>query len=223
LLFHRHRTNTHFPNHHGELKLPTKENQVQVVIRSRNIEVNERLRQVSTDKITRLVKYLEGMDHAEISFFEERNPRIAKNEVCEVTLSGHGHHVRAKASAIDAFAAVDLVVDKLIHQLTKLKDKLVTKHHQRHHHPKGWEAIEKGGVALLEPISPNPLTADDPLIAKIVKTKQFKVHPMSADDAALQMDLLQHDFFLFTNEETGRSAVVYRRDDGHLGLIDAAK
>jgi putative sigma-54 modulation protein len=217
-------TTTTLPNiQNGELKLPTKENNVQVVIRSRNIEVNERLRQVSTDKITRLVKYLEGMDHAEISFFEERNPRIAKNEVCEVTLSGHGHHVRAKASAIDAFAAVDLVVDKLIHQLTKLKDKLVTKHHQRHHHPKGWETTNKGGVALLEPIEPAPLWTEDPLLAKIVKTKQFKVHPMTADDAALQMDLLQHDFFLFTNEETGRSAVVYRRDDGHLGLIDAAK
>jgi putative sigma-54 modulation protein len=213
----------YFPRISGELKLPTKENNVQVVIRSRNIEVNERLRQVSTEKITRLVKYLEGMDHAEISFFEERNPRIAKSEVCEVTLSGHGHHVRAKATAVDAFAAVDLVVDKLIHQLTKLKDKLMTKHHQRHHHPKGWEVTHKGGVALLEPLAPEPLAVDDPTVAKVVKTKQFKVNPMSTDDAALQMDLLQHDFFLFTNEETGRSAVLYRRDDGHLGLIDAAK
>ncbi len=201
---------------------PIKENNVQVVIRSRNIEVNERLREVSTEKITRLVKYLDGMDHAEISFFEERNPRIAKSEVCEVTLSGHGHHVRAKASAGDAHAAVDLVVDKLIHQLTKLKDKLMTKHHQRHHHPKGWESTNKGGVALLEPLAPAPLVTEDPSIAKVVKTKQFKVAPMSVDDAALQMDMLQHDFFLFTNDETGRSAVLYRRDDGHLGLIDAA-
>ena len=196
---------------------------MQVVIRSRNVELSDRLREVATEKVSRLVKYLEGMDHAEISFFEERNPRIAKNEVCEVTLRGHGHHVRAKATAIDSFAAIDLVIDKLIHQLTKLKDKLMTKHHQRHHHPKGWDATHKGGVALLEPA---PVVEDapveDPTIAKIVKAKQFKMEPMCADDAALHMDLLQHDFYLFTNSETGRSAVVYRRDDGHLGLIDAA-
>ena len=191
---------------------------MQVVIRSRNVEVNERLRSVATEKVTRVTKFLDGMDHAEITFFEERNPRIPDHEVCEVTLRGHGHYVRAKASAPDSFAAVDLVVDKLGHQLGKLKDKLVTKHHQRHHHPGGFQG--KGGTALLE-AAPTPQAVVDPTEARIVKMKQFEVLPLSADDAALKMDLLQHDFYLFTNEETGRAAVVYRRNDGHLGLIDA--
>jgi putative sigma-54 modulation protein len=194
---------------------------VQVVIQSRNIEVTDRLREVATNKITRLVKYLDGMDHAEIRFSEEKNPRIAKHEVCEVTLTGHGHHVRAKAAAADAFSAIDLVVDKLSPQLTKLKDRVITKHHQRHHHPKGWEATNKGGVALLEPVAP-AIVVEETNVAKVVKMKQIRVDPMTTDEAALQMDLLQHDFFLFTNRETGRSAVLYRRDDGHLGLIDAA-
>ena len=193
---------------------------MQIVIRSRNVELTDRLRSVATEKISRVTKYLDGMDHAEITFFEERNKRISQHEVCEVTLSGHGHHVRAKASAADSFAAVDLVVDKLGHQLAKLKDKLVTKHHQRHHHPGNWQG--KGGTALLEPVAPavgDPVAPDE---ARIVKTKQFEVLPMSADEAVLNMDLLQHDCFLFTNEDTGRAAVVYRREDGHLGLIDAA-
>ncbi len=192
---------------------------MQVVIRSRNIEVTERLRSVATEKVTRITKYLDGMDHAEITFFEERNPRIADQKVCEVTLHGHGHYVRAKATAADSFAAVDLVVDKLGHQLTKLKDKLVTKHHQRHHHPGKWNG--KGGTALLEPAPVTSTVAVDPSEARIVKMKQFEVDPMTTDDAVLKMELLQHDFFLFTNEETGRAAVVYRREDGHLGLIDA--
>jgi putative sigma-54 modulation protein len=157
---------------------------VQVVIRSRNIEVTEHLREVTNEKIGRLVKYLEGMETAEVRFFEEKNPRIAKHEVCEVTLHGHGHHVRAKATAIDAIAAIDLVVDKLKHLLTKLKDKLVTKHHQRHHHPKGWDVTNKGGVALLEPdpaaIAPPRAEEPDPDEARIVKTKQHKVEPMTA-------------------------------------------
>ena len=193
---------------------------MQVVLRSRNIEVTVRLRSVATEKVPRITKYLEGMDHAEITFFEERNPRIPDQKVCEVTLHGHGHHVRAKATAVDSFAAVDLVIDKLGHQLTKLKDKLVTTRHQRHHHPGNWNG--KGGTALLEPVVPTVGTAVvDPSEARIVKMKQFEVDPMSADDAVLKMELLQHDFFLFTNEETGRAAVIYRREDGHLGLIDA--
>ena len=61
----------------------------------------------------------------------------------------------------------------------------------------------------------------DENISKIVKKKQFRIDPMSAEDAVLQMELLGHDFFLFTNAETNGSAVVYLRDDGDVGLINA--
>lgn len=195
---------------------------MQIVIKHRNVVLTDQLREITKEKITRVTKYLPGMDHAEVTFFEERNPRIANHEVCEVTLRGHGHHVRAKATAADSLTAVDLVVDKLAHQLTKLKDKLVTKHHDRHHHYGRRTETNKGGVALLEP-DVVPLKAEqvDPNECRIVKTKQFLVEPLSPDEACLKMDLLQHDFFLFTNAETGRAAVVYRRDDGHVGLIDS--
>ena len=76
------------------------------------------------EKIGRLSGYLEGMDRAEVHFTEERNPRIAAKEVCEVTLEGHGHHVRCKVAAADGFAAIDAAVDKLEHQLHKLKTKV---------------------------------------------------------------------------------------------------
>ena len=58
--------------------------------------------------------------------------------------------------------------------------------------------------------------------ARIVKTKQFAAKPMDPEEAALQMELLGHDFFLFTNTETGHAAVLYRRHDGHLGLIETS-
>jgi putative sigma-54 modulation protein len=198
---------------------------MQVVITSRNVEMTTALRELTTEKVTRVTKYLPGMEKAEVRFSEERNKRISNNEVCEVTLHGHGHHVRAKASAPDSQAAVDLVIDKLAHQLTKLKDKLVTLHHDRHHHYGRRADRNKGGVALLEPdldtFSPPP-TVEPFDEAMIVKSKQFVMNPITAEEACLKMDLLQHDFFLFTNAETGRAAVVYRREDGHLGLIDAA-
>ena len=57
---------------------------------------------------------------------------------------------------------------------------------------------------------------------RIVRTKQFAIKPMTPEEAVLQMELLSHDFFLFTNADTGAAAVVYRRKDGHIGLIDGA-
>jgi ribosomal subunit interface protein len=71
------------------------------------------------------------MDRAEVHFSEERNPRIAAKEVCEVSLDGRGHHVRCKVAAADGFAAVDLAVEKLEHQLYRLKSKLVPRKARR--------------------------------------------------------------------------------------------
>ncbi len=96
-----------------------------ITVSSRHADVSPALRQAVAEKIGRLDRFLDGMDHAEIHFSEERNPRISAREVCEVTLEGHGHHVRAKVAAPDQFAAVDLAVAKLEHQLSRLKTKLV--------------------------------------------------------------------------------------------------
>ena len=206
---------------------------MQITFKSRNLVMSDRLKTVTTEKISRLAKYLEGMDHADITFFEEKNKRIAAHEVCEVVLFGHGHYVRAKATAPDAFEAVDLVIDKLAHQLTKLKGRVITRHHSHSHHngvakvngakPANGAKAAKSATALLDRPIPVPVPIDeDESVAKIVRKKQFVMHPMTPDEAALKLDLLQHDFFLFTNAETGGASVLYRREDGHLGLIDAA-
>ncbi len=200
-----------------------------VSIRARLVEVDQPLKDLTREKISKLSRFLTGMDFAEVCFSEERNPRIATNEVCEVTLTGHGHFVRAKSSSATAQAAMDLVVDKLEHQLVRLKGKLDGQKHggpkRGHNHHVGLHVTPTNGTAtsvLDEVMAPAPAAVSDLNEAQVVKVKQFMVVAMTVEDAALQMDLLQHDFYLFTNCETQRSAVIYRRDDGHLGLIDAA-
>ncbi len=189
-----------------------------IAIRSRNVEVSERLRSTVEEKLGRLQRFLDGMERAEVRFSEERNPRIPEKEVCEVTMHGHGHIVRARAAAPDGFAAVDRVVDKLEHRLQKLKGKLVGRSHPRRHSP----------VVPTSPLSGDDFQAATQLEdegeggPRIVKTKQFAIKPMTPEEAVLQMELLGHDFFLFTNADTGAAAVVYRRNDGHIGLIDGA-
>ncbi len=188
-----------------------------ISIQGRNVEVSQPLRAAVEEKLTRLVRFLDGMERAEVRFVEERNPRIPDKEVCEVTMHGHGHVVRARAAAGDPFAAMDRVVDKLEHRIEKLKGKLAGRTHPRRHGP----VDSRGG--LPEPFATTAEEGDEEEgQPRIVRTKQFAIKPMTPEEAALQMELLSHDFFLFTNADTGSAAVVYRRKDGHIGLIDGS-
>jgi putative sigma-54 modulation protein len=74
----------------------------------------------------------------------------------------------------------------------------------------------------MPPLDDEEEDTQEPRTARIVKTKEFTIKPMTAEEAVLQMDLLGHDFFLFTSSETGRAAVIYRRNDGNFGLIETA-
>jgi putative sigma-54 modulation protein len=210
------------------------EARMDVTVRGRNIEVSDQLRAVAQEKVARLGRMLQGMDHAEVHFYEERNPRISEKEVCEVVLAGHGHFVRAKAASTDAQSAVDRAVAKLEHQLAKLRGKLIGRSHPRRHGSVNLLKADDGDRGDTD-VTTNLDVADDdwdapnwdePDIthtksARIVKTKQFAIKPMTPQEAALQMDLLGHDFFFFTNADTERAAVVYRRNDGDIGLIDS--
>jgi putative sigma-54 modulation protein len=177
---------------------------VEISVSSRHVEVPPAVKAAAVDKLGRLDRYVDGMDRAEAHFSEEQNRRIEQREVLEVTMYGHGHQVRAKVAAADQFAAVDAAV-------AKLKTRLVAKYHGKGHAPaKGAGAGDDG-------------TADEPVEEppRLVKTKRFAMKPMTTDEAILQMDLLGHEFFFFHNADTGDRAVLYRRDDGDIGLIEA--
>ena len=185
---------------------------MQVNISSRRTIVTDRLQDLTQQKIGKLDRYVPGLDRAEVHFSEETNPRIADKEICEVTLEGHGHHVRTKVTAPDPYTALDRAAEKLEHQLHKLKTKL-----QRHYH--SGESSIRMDETVSAPIDAQPSGSNE---STIVKKKQFVIDPMSPEDAVLQMELLGHSFFLFTNAETDKSAVVYLRDDGDVGLIEGA-
>ena len=195
---------------------------MEISISSRHKDITPRLEAVVRTKIGELDRYLDDLDTAEVHFDEARNPRIVDRETCEVTLTGHGHHLRCKVNAPDAFTAVDLAEAKLERQIRKLRTRLQNRHHGR------GDTIRTGSAP--EP-QPTPDTVDgsgdshaagDEPELQIVKTKRFHLGPLTPAEAALKMDLMGHGFFFFINSATGRSAVVYRRDDGAVGLIDEA-
>ena len=183
---------------------------MEVTIRGRNVEVTDRLRAAAEEKVGRLSRHHEGWEHAEVQFLEERNPRISAKEVCEATLRGHGRIIRAKAASADSLTSLDKVVDKLEHQIDKLKSRLISRSHPKHH--------QIDLVPTEDDDDAGPAEQGPP---RIVKTKQFDMKPMTPEEAALQMDVLGHDFYLFNNTD-GVAAVVYRRNDGDIGLIEAS-
>ena len=162
-----------------------------ITVSSRHADVSPALRQAVTEKIGRLDRFLDGMEHADVHFSEERNPRISAREVCEVTLDGHGHHVRAKVAAPDQFAAVDLAVAKLEHQLSRLKTKLVRRSHGT-----------RPGVNGKGPVDSD--TSDSQGDVSIVKVKRFAMKPMPPDEAVLQMELLGHAVLLLLERSDGQ-------------------
>ena len=183
---------------------------MEITVSARQVEISNALRSAVDEKIGRLSRYVEGMDRAEVHFSEERNPRIAENQVCEVTLEGHGHVVRCKAAATDPFAAVDIAEEKLEVQLRKLKTRVLQR---RHKGPRPTDLDVAAPVPAVDGAEPEPV---------IVKTKKHALTAMTPAEAAVQLDLVDHEFWFFQNVETGRAAVVYRRIDGDLGLIDDA-
>ncbi len=184
-----------------------------VVIRGKNVKVSESLRTAATEHLTKLDRFANGFARAEVDFSEERNPRIAENQKCEVLVHVKGHLLKAHASASEPFAALYAVCDKVEHQVKRLKDKRVARSHPKR------VRTQRVEMPALEDDDEDQ---EGPQTARIVKTKEFTIKPMTAEEAVLQMDLLGHDFFLFTSSETGRAAVIYRRNDGNFGLIETA-
>ena len=184
-----------------------------VVIRGKNVKVSESLRTAATEHLAKLDRFANGFARAEVDFSEERNPRIADNQRCEVLVHVKGHLLKAHASASEPFAALYAVCDKVEHQVKRLKDKRVARSHPKR--------IRTQRVEM-PPLEDEEEDQQESQTARIVKTKEFTIKPMTAEEAVLQMDLLGHDFFLFTSSETGRAAVIYRRNDGNFGLIETA-
>lgn len=180
---------------------------MEVSISSRGMPVTPRLDSVAREKISRLDRYLDGLERAVVHFSEERNPRITDRDVCEITLEGSGHHVRCKTAGRDPYTAVDKAIAKLERQLRARKTKLLDKYH-------GAETrTDKHAEA-------NPVNIPDAEDIRFVREKQFVSTPMTAVEAVQEMELLRHDFFLFTSTETGRASVVYRRLEGDYGLLE---
>jgi putative sigma-54 modulation protein len=190
-----------------------------IVVRGKNVDVPPRLRKLAREKVRKISRFTHDAGRVEVDFSELRNRRVSDNQVCDVIVHLKRNFVKAHAAASEPAAALDLVLDKVEHQVARIKDKRVT----RTHAPRRNRAASGDADVLSTPdgnIEGDEDDDDDGILNRIVKTKRLTMKPMGPEEAALQMELLGHDFFLFTNAENGHAAVLYRRRDGNLGLIE---
>jgi len=189
-----------------------------IVVRGKNVDVPPRLRKLAREKVRKISRFTHDAGRVEVDFSELRNRRVADNQVCDVIVHLKRNFVKAHAAASEPAAALDLVLDKVEHQVARIKEKRVS----RTHAPRRNRDASSAANALSAPDGGIDADDDDDagIVNRIVKTKRLTMKPMGPEEAALQMDLLGHDFFLFTNAENGHAAVLYRRRDGNLGLIE---
>jgi putative sigma-54 modulation protein len=190
-----------------------------IVVRGKNVDVPPRLRKLAREKVRKISRFTHDAGRVEVEFSELRNRRVSDNQVCEVIVHLKRNFVKAHAAASEPAAALDLVIDKVEHQVARIKEKRVT----RTHAPRRNRSASNDADNLPAPDGNIEAEDDDDadgIVNRIVKTKRLTMKPMGPEEAALQMDLLGHDFFLFTNAENGHAAVLYRRRDGNLGLIE---
>lgn len=185
-----------------------------IIVKAKNCDVPARLKEDVMAKVEHATRFFDKLTGVVVVFSEEHNPRIADSAVVEVTARSKGHHIRAEGAAADHRNAVDVAVARFERQLARYKNRQVAraKGHDRSAVAVGAGAGDGGPLA--------PESDESMRTPQVVRTKRFTLRPMHPEEAALQLELLGHEFFLFTNAGTGACSVVYRRRDGDMGLIE---
>jgi len=183
---------------------------MQVKVTGRHMNPTEPTRAYAEEKFGRIAKIYDADSViAEVVLEAQKNRSIPDRFVAEVTVRLKGHVVRAEESANDMHAAIDLASAKAETQMRKYKSRVV----DRRSGKRAPTVVKTAaGDAEVVPVQEKP----EPLVSRV---KTFVALPMSEEEAALQLDLLGHDFFVFRHADTDEINVLYRRAGGDYGLI----
>lgn len=173
---------------------------MQTSVTFKNLDPSEHLKSYVSDKLDRFDRFLDNPAEANVVLAVEKFRHQA-----EINISGDRLNIYGKEETNDMYSAIDMVLDKLEKQIKKNKQKI----RERRNAAKG---------RAQNRISAETVASDDETITQIrVKNIEFK--PMDVEEAVMQMELVEDNFIVFTDARTDRVNVLYRRNDGHYGLI----
>jgi len=178
---------------------------------ARNVEISPRFREHAEPRISALDSLFDRISEVRVTLSAQRSWRTV-----EITLDADGLLLRSEERSNDELASFDKALDKLERQLRRYRERV------RDHSKRSLRTLSEAtdaGAAESDAVAPEVVAAEAGGI-EIARTKTHAVKPMTPEEAALQMDLLGHDFFLFYDPESEQIEVVYRRREGGYGLIE---
>ncbi len=186
-----------------------------IVVKGRHLEVSDRFRDHVSDKLSKVEKLDSKVQRVDVEVSKESNPRLADRAFrVELTIRSKGPAVRAEAAADDKYAALDLAIGKLEGRLRRAADRRTD--WKKKPSGNGAAAVEAAPAAEAPSEEPAGDLGEGPMV---VREKVHKAHPMTLDQALYEMELVGHDFYLFSDAATGRPSVVYRRRGYDYGVI----
>jgi putative sigma-54 modulation protein len=194
----------------ADLELRSEVIEMKLVIQGKNMEVTEAIREYVEQKLDKAVSHFQALTtEVDVHLSVARNPRIVSSQSAEVTVYANGSVIRAEEKSENLYASIDLVADKISRKLRKFKER------------KSDHTAAKTSVAVVEqPTLPVP---DDNRVVElpnqVVRNKYFAMPALSVDEALERLELIDHDFYVFRNADTGEINVVYERNHGGYGVI----
>ena len=193
---------------------------MKLLIHGRNLEITPALRTYTQTKLERAVHHFgDVVREADVHLSVARNPRVPQ-QTAEVTVFANGTVIRAQERSENLYASIDLAAGKLCRQLRRWKDR-----HSDHHHSHGHRASVTPGTEDVSAESQVDNSLVEGREAELpnpgVRRKYFAMPPMSLDEARRQLDVIDHDFYLFRERDSDELQVIYRRNHGGYGVIQA--
>ncbi|WP_186513456.1 ribosome hibernation-promoting factor, HPF/YfiA family [Synechococcus sp. A15-44] len=193
---------------------------MKLLIHGRNLEITPALRDYTQTKLERATSHFgDAVREADVHLSVARNPRVPQ-QTAEVTVFANGTVIRAQERSENLYASIDLAAGKLARQLRRWKER-----HSDHHHSHGHSASHTPSTDVVNDASPVEASLLQGREAELpdpgVRRKYFAMPPMSLEEARRQLDLIDHDFYLFREKESDQLQVIYRRNHGGYGVIQA--
>ena len=182
---------------------------MRTIVKGKNYEVPEQVREYAQRKLGRLERLLDDRSDATVELSVEQHRSDQDSHIVDVTLLIHGQTLRSSAAAPTHQAGIDDVLDKIERRAVTFRETSRVR--------KSSETVR--GAGRDEPEDAGPADGDEPG-GRVVKVKRFAIEPMFEEDAVARMEELGHAFFVFVNAENERVSILYRRRDGDFGLIE---
>ncbi len=186
---------------------------MKLLIQGNNIAITDAINDYVQQKLEKAVKHFQNITtKVDVHLSVGRNARVNNKHKAEVTVYANGTIIRAQESSENLYASIDMVSDKIARQLSKYKEKYLSK--------KTHAKVKTGVLVEEEPVQPDLIGDRTPeLPSEVVRMKYFGMPPMSIEQALEQLQLVDHDFYMFRNSATNEINVIYIRNHGGYGVI----